>query len=288
MKMNPTSIPILSQLYLPMIDNGRHKSQIKEVTIQRNKTGIVSSFQDFVAVEAPLQIEVKGKPVSITMRTPGDDVALALGFLFTEGLINDYNAIADVKQKDENTVDVLPEDGFIIQAESIERNFYSTSSCGVCGKASIDAIRAKSRYMPPRKNIIVDDKILFTLQERLLTVQSAFELTGGLHACALFTPDGRYHFHSEDVGRHNALDKLIGHTLMAGRLPLDEHILLLSGRASFELVQKAAMAGIPVIAAVGAPSSLAIELAIENKQTLIGFLKKTGFNTYSGSQRIRQ
>jgi FdhD protein len=116
MKMNPTSIPILSQLYLPMIDNGRHKSQIKEVTIQRNKSGIVSSFQDFVAVEAPLQIEVKGKPVSITMRTPGDDVALALGFLFTEGLINDYNAIADVKQKDENTVDILPEDGFIIQA----------------------------------------------------------------------------------------------------------------------------------------------------------------------------
>ena len=117
MKMNPTSIPILSQLYLPMIDNGRHKSQIKEVTIQRNKTGIVSSFQDFVAVEAPLQIEVKGKPVSITMRTPGDDVALALGFLFTEGLINDYNAIADVKQKDENTVDV-----FIPQAITIVRN----------------------------------------------------------------------------------------------------------------------------------------------------------------------
>ena len=287
MKMNLTSMPILSQMYLHMIDTNRQKSQIKEVPIQRNKSGIVSSLQDFVAVEAPLQIEISGKPMSITMRTPGDDIALSLGFLFTEGLIKDYNAIADVVQKDENTVDVYPEEGFFIHAESMERNFYSTSSCGVCGKASIDAIRAKSLYIPPRKNIIVDNKILFSLQERLLTVQSAFELTGGLHACALFTPDGRYLFHSEDVGRHNALDKLIGHALMAGRLPLDEHILLLSGRASFELVQKAAMAGIPLIAAVGAPSSLATELANENDQTLIGFLKKTGFNVYAGNQRIQ-
>jgi len=270
-----------------MIDTNRQKSQIKEITIQRNKSGVIASVQDFVAVEAPLQIEVSGRPVSITMRTPGDDVALALGFLFSEGLINDYNAIADVVQKDENTVNIIPEDGFIIKAESMERNFYSTSSCGVCGKASVDTIRSKSMYIPPKKNITVADKTLFSLQERLLTVQSAFELTGGLHACALFTPDGRYLFHSEDVGRHNALDKLIGHTLMAGRLPLDEHILLLSGRASFELVQKASMAGIPVIAAVGAPSSLAIDLAIENDQTLIGFLKKTGFNVYAGNQRIQ-
>ncbi len=287
MKMNPTSFPILSQLYLPMIDTARQKSQIKEITLQRNKSGIISSVQDYVAVEAPLQIEISGKALSITMRTPGDDVALALGFLFTEGLINDYNAIADVVQKDENTVNIIPEEGIIIKAESMERNFYSTSSCGVCGKSSVDAIHAKSMYIPPNKNIMIVDKILFTLQERLLTVQSAFELTGGLHACAIFTPDGRYLFHSEDVGRHNALDKLIGHTLMAGRLPLDEHILLLSGRASFELVQKASMAGIPVIAAVGAPSSLAIELALENQQTLVGFLKKTGFNIYAGNQRIQ-
>jgi FdhD protein len=287
MKMNPTSFPILSQLYLPMIDTSRQKSQIKEIALQRNKSGVITSVQDFVAVEAPLQIEVSGKPVSITMRTPGDDVALALGFLFSEGLINDYNAIADVVQKDENTVNIIPEDGFIIKAESMERNFYSTSSCGVCGKASVDTIRSKSMYIPPIKTITVADKTLFALQERLLTVQSAFELTGGLHACALFTPDGRYLFHSEDVGRHNALDKLIGHTLMAGRLPLDEHILLLSGRASFELVQKASMAGIPIVAAVGAPSSLAIDLAIENHQTLIGFLKKTGFNIYAGIQRIQ-
>jgi len=270
-----------------MIDTNRQKSQIKEITLQRNKSGFITSVQDFVSVEAPLQIEVSGKPVSITMRTPGDDVALALGFLFTEGLILDYNAIADVVQKDENTVNIIPEEGFNIKAESMEKNFYSTSSCGVCGKASVDTIRSKSMFIPPKKNITVADKTLFSLQERLLTVQSAFEVTGGLHACALFTPDGRYLFHSEDVGRHNALDKLIGHTLMAGRLPLDEHILLLSGRASFELVQKASMAGIPVIAAVGAPSSLAMDLAIENDQTLIGFLKKTGFNIYAGNQRIQ-
>ena len=286
MKMNPASTPILSQIYLPMIDKNRQKSQIKEVKLKRNKSGSISPVDDFVAVEAPLQIEINGKALSITMRTPGDDMALSLGFLFTEGLIDDYNAIADVVQKDENTVNIIPEEGTVISAGSIERNFYSTSSCGVCGKASVDTIRTKSMYLPPAKKISISDKTLFTLQERLLTVQSAFEMTGGLHACALFAPDGRYLFHSEDVGRHNALDKLIGHTLMAGRLPLDEHILLLSGRASFELVQKASMAGIPVIAAVGAPSSLAIDLAKENQQTLIGFLKKSGFNIYSGDERV--
>ncbi len=286
MKMNPASTPILSQIYLPMIDKNRQKSQIKEVKLKRNKSGSISPVDDFVAVEAPLQIEINGKALSITMRTPGDDMALSLGFLFTEGLIDDYNAIADVVQKDENTVNIIPEEGTVISAGSIERNFYSTSSCGVCGKASVDTIRTKSMYLPPAKKISISDKTLFTLQERLLTVQSAFEMTGGLHACALFAPDGRYLFHSEDVGRHNALDKLIGHTLMAGRLPLDEHILLLSGRASFELVQKASMAGIPVIAAVGAPSSLAIDLAKENQQTLIGFLKKSGFNIYCGHERV--
>ena len=286
MKMNPASTPILSQIYLPMIDKNRQKSQIKEVKLKRNKSGSISPVDDFVAVEAPLQIEINGKALSITMRTPGDDMALSLGFLFTEGLIDDYNAIADVVQKDENTVNIIPEEGTVISAGSVERNFYSTSSCGVCGKASVDTIRTKSMYLPPSKKISISDKTLFTLQERLLTVQSAFEMTGGLHACALFAPDGRYLFHSEDVGRHNALDKLIGHTLMAGRLPLEEHILLLSGRASFELVQKASMAGIPVIASVGAPSSLAIDLAIENQQTLIGFLKKSGFNIYSGDERV--
>ena len=286
MKMNPIYFPTLSHLFLPMIENNKHKSQIKEIFIHKNKNGILSSVSDYVAVEAPLQIEISGKAMTITMRTPGDDPALALGFLFTEGLIDDFNAVASVIQKDENTVNIIPEDGINIMPESVERNFYSTSSCGVCGKSSIESIAAKSKYIPLQKKVSVRDNLLYTLQEKLLNVQSAFEITGGLHACALFTPEGRYLYHSEDVGRHNALDKLIGHALTAGRLPLDESMLLLSGRASFELVQKASMAGIPVIVAVGAPSSLAVELAQNNGQTLVGFLKKTGFNIYTGSHRI--
>lgn len=286
MKTNVTSSPILRQLLIPMVDKVKYNGQIQEIPIFRHRSDIFQEFQDFVAVEAPLQISINGKPLSITMRTPGDDIALSLGFLFTEGLIDDYNAIADVIQVDDNTVDILPEDGYIIKAETTDRNFYSTSSCGVCGKSSIEAIAAKSKYIPPAKSLTVVSHLIMGLQEKLLSVQSAFEITGGLHACALFNPDGRYLYHSEDVGRHNALDKLIGHALMAGRLPLDEHILLLSGRASFELVQKASMAGIPIIAAVGAPSSLAVDLALANGLTLAGFVKKSGFNIYSGNQRI--
>ncbi len=284
--MNQIYFPTRSQILLPMMENNNFKFQIQEIQIKKFKSGVLTEHQDFVAVEEPLQIEVNHKPMSITMRTPGDDIALALGFLFTEGLIKDYADIATAAQISENVVNIVPEEGVSVKPESVDRNFYSTSSCGVCGKASLDTISAKSAYMPPKKNVMVSGKILPDLQEKLLTVQSAFEMTGGLHACALFTPDGRYLYHSEDVGRHNALDKLIGHALMAGRLPLDEHILLLSGRASFELIQKACMAGVPVIASVGAPSSLAVELAGTHSQTLIGFLKKGSFNIYTDNQRI--
>lgn len=286
MKTNPTTTPILRQLLIPMIDKARHQKQIREVRIEKIRSSEIIQQSDFVAVEAPLQINILDKPLTITMRTPGDDVALALGFIFTEGLISDYNAIANAIQVDENTIQILPEEGYIIAANSVERNFYSTSSCGVCGKSSIDAITTKSPYNPPSKEIKVTQEVLMSLQDKLLNVQSTFELTGGLHACALFSPDGKYLYHSEDVGRHNALDKLIGHALMAGRLPLDEKILLLSGRASFELIQKASMAGIPIIASVGAPSSLAVDLATANGLTLIGFLKKTGFNIYAEKQRV--
>lgn len=286
MKMNPTFSPILRQLLIPMIEKIKYQGQIQEITIDKVRSGERNDYLDFVAVEAPLQISIKGVPTSITMRTPGDDIALALGFLFTEGIIEDYNDIADAVIIDENSVNILPEEGYHIDVTSLERNFYSTSSCGVCGKSSIEAIKAQSRYIPPVKDIKVESGILTGLQDKLLSVQSAFEVTGGLHACALFNPEGGYLYHSEDVGRHNALDKLIGHALMAGRIPLDEHILLLSGRASFELVQKASMAGIQFIAAVGAPSSLAVELATANSLTLVGFLRKSGFNIYSGKHRI--
>ncbi len=287
MKTNLTSSPILRHLLVPMTDLGRQPAEVREINILRHKAATVTEVCDYVAVEAPLQIEISGKPSTITMRTPGDDIALALGFLFTEGMIRDYAEVATVLQKDENTVNVIPEAGVDISPGAVERNFYSTSSCGVCGKASVEAIAAKSAFMPTKQETIVSDDVLKGLQETLLGVQSTFELTGGLHACALFSPQGRYLYHSEDVGRHNALDKLVGHALMAGRIPLQDNILLLSGRASFELVQKASMAGIPVIAAVGAPSSLAVDLAISNSQTLIGFLKKTGFNIYCGKQRIK-
>ena len=256
-----------------MIDKSRYQKQIQEIQIVRIRSGALNQQEDFVAVEAPLQISIRHKPITITMRTPGDDVALALGFIFIEGLIADYNAIADVIQEDENTINIIPEEGYTIAAESVDRNFYSTSSCGVCGKSSIDAIAAKSKYIPPSKIVHVSADALTSLQDKLLTV-------------ALFSLDGKYLYHSEDVGRHNALDKLIGHALMAGRLPLDEHVLLLSGRASFELIQKASMAGIPIIASVGAPSSLAVDLAVSNGLSLIGFLKKTGFNVYAGEKRV--
>jgi FdhD protein len=269
-----------------MIDKSKYQKQIQEVMIARIRAGEQNQQEDFVAVEAPLQICIHHKPMTITMRTPGDDIALALGFIFTEGLINDYNAVANVTQEDENTINITPEEGFTIAPATVDRNFYSTSSCGVCGKSSIDAIAAKSLYIPPSKNVQVNGDILTTLQNKLLTVQSTFELTGGIHACALFSTEGKYLYHSEDVGRHNALDKLIGHALMAGRLPLDEHVLLLSGRASFELIQKASMAGIPIIVSVGAPSSLAVDLAIANDLTLVGFLKKSGYNIYAGKQRV--
>jgi FdhD protein len=244
--------------------------------------------KDLLAIESPLQIEVNGKPISITMRTPGDDAALAIGFLYTEGMIHDYAQIDIVQQKEEDVVNVNLLPDVTLNTKSIERNFYTTSSCGVCGKSAVDAIRTQSRFSSHDNASTIDEKILFSLQDKLLHVQSTFEATGGLHASALFNTSGRFLYHSEDVGRHNALDKLIGHALIAERIPLNEHILLLSGRASFELVQKASMAGIVMIAAVGAPSSLAAELAEESGMTLVGFLKKNGYNIYCGQQRIKR
>lgn len=258
-----------------------------DITVNKLRNKEWSIQNDYVASEEPLQIEVIGQPLTITMRTPGDDKALALGFIFTEGLIPGFDAIGDIVQKDDNTVNILPDKGFAIESGSVERSFYGTSSCGVCGKTSVESVYTRSLYMPSENTSEISQEVLKGLQDKLRSVQSTFELTGGLHACALFDTAGHYLYHSEDVGRHNACDKMIGHAVMAGRCPLDQHILLLSGRASFELVQKASMAGIPVICAVGAPSSLAVELAEKNNQTLVGFLKNSGFNVYTGAHRIK-
>lgn len=247
---------------------------------------------DQVAIEAPLEIswqketELTSNSLAVTMRTPGHDMNLALGFLFTEGILHNFDVVRQVMALEENKVTVMVDGDTTVDVSQSDRNFYTTSSCGVCGKSSIEAIRVQSRFQTEKNEPMVSKNIFYTLQSKLIREQSAFDQTGGIHAAALFNADGQFIELREDVGRHNALDKLIGHLWSQGQLPLQQHILLLSGRASFELVQKAVMAGIPIIASVGAPSSLAIELAEEHGTTLIGFLKENRFNLYCGDERI--
>jgi len=240
----------------------------------------IASAQDLLAVEEPLQIRANGRDLSITMRTPGHDRELATGFLFTEGIVKTR---ADVIAIDctENCVALTLADGVDPGAS---RNFYTTSSCGVCGKASIDSLHASGCRMLPHGR--VSREIIHSLPEKLRAAQSAFEHTGGLHGAALFDTAGNPEIVREDVGRHNAVDKLIGAAFLDERLPLDNRILMLSGRASFELVQKALMAGIPVVAAVGAPSSLAVQTARRFGMTLVGFVRDGRFNIYSGVARF--
>src|SRR5262249_14021387 len=221
--------------------------------------------------------------VSITMRTPGDDPELAVGFLFTEGLIADRDQVAGVRACGGGNVvrgDLAP--GVAGGLARLERHFYTRSSCGVCGKASLAAVRVEPRFRPAAGRPVVEPAVIHRLPGALREAQTVFDRTGGLHASALFDPAGRLLALREDVGRHNALDKLIGAEFLAGRMPLRDGILLVSGRASFELVQKAAVAGIPVLAAGGAPSGL----AREHGMTLVGFVRSDRFNIYAGPDRI--
>lgn len=223
------------------------------------------------------------------MRTPGNDKELATGFLFTEGIIASAQEISDIQHTqtlpgvESNTLLVTLNASSQYDVSRLNRNFYTTSSCGVCGKASIDAIKTVSPFQSQKAGISVAANILLDLPNKLRSVQETFELTGGLHACALFDLEGNMMALREDVGRHNALDKLIGHLAQQELLPAVEHILLLSGRASFELLQKAAMAGIQIVCAVGAPSSLAVDTAEQFGITLVGFLKEDRFNIYCGN-----
>ncbi len=228
------------------------------------------------------------KTISITMRTPGNDEELATGFLFTEGIIQSKEqlALSTTIAVSENKVLVTLNENASPHLQQSDRNFYTTSSCGVCGKSSIDAIRTVSPFQQQTDDIRIASSIFTTLSDTLQKQQTLFKSTGGLHASALFDLAGNCITLREDVGRHNALDKLIGHAFLQNNLPLDNHILLLSGRASFELIQKAVMAGIKVVVAIGAPSSLAVQLAKENGITLIGFLRGNRFNIYAGSERI--
>jgi FdhD protein len=254
---------------------------------------------DSLVAEEPLEIRVgpatqrPRRPLAVTMRTPGDDVDLALGFLFTEGVIRDAHDVrtaqlcaGDQTPNTYNVVDVALAPGVPAPETDPGRNFFTTSSCGVCGKASIDAVRVRSVFAVGDDPTRIAANALVAFPETLRAAQRTFAVTGGLHAAGLFTTTGELVCLREDVGRHNAVDKVVGWALRAGRLPLAGHVLLVSGRASFELTQKAWMAGIPVLAAVSAPSTLAVDLAAEAGITLVGFLRGTAMNVYTSPQRI--
>jgi len=269
---------------------------IAHIKVKRVRAGNLVDDDDELAVEEPLEIQLsygnsvepRQKSISVTMRTPGCDRELAVGFLFTEGIIKNRSQVSDVQPVAfaENKIVVTLVANESPRLQKSERNFYTTSSCGVCGKSSIEAIRTLSVYENGPDEMRVKADLFYGLQAALLGQQDVFESTGGLHASALFDLDGNFVMLREDVGRHNALDKVIGAAFLDDRLPLDKEILLLSGRASFELVQKAAMAGIKIVVSVGAPSSLAMQLAQESGITLIGFLRNERFNIYSGDQRV--
>ena len=235
---------------------------------------------DLVAVEEPLEIRVQSKPLSVTMRTPGDDFDLALGFLFTEGIVTSIDDVESIRHwGSANVVRVALREGVAIDLQKLQRHFYATSSCGVCGKSSIDALRVHARPIASRPPL--DAEFIHRLPALLRGTQRAFDATGGLHAAAIVALEGEVLAAREDVGRHNAVDKAIGALLASRSLPLTHGALVVSSRASFELVQKALVAGIPMLAAVGAPSSLAIELAKEMGMTLLGFVREGRFNVYA-------
>jgi FdhD protein len=249
--------------------------------------------EDVLAVEEPLEIRMsffengisKTQNISVTMRTPGNDDELVAGFLFTEGIISYGQQISSIQSSGLNTITVFLNENVVFEKEKLQRNFYTTSSCGVCGKSSIDAIHI-GRNIYPDDNFRIESAVLKNLPSLVQQQQEVFKQTGGVHASALIDNKGNIELIREDVGRHNALDKIIGNRLLNNAIPLSDKLILLSGRASFELMQKSYMAGISFVAAVGAPSSLAVEFAVEKNMTLIGFLRENRFNIYSGSQRL--
>ncbi len=276
------------------------KSEKFETQIQRVSSDGFLNEADTLAVEEPLEIRLGfaengkqiHKAVSITMRTPGNDFELAAGFLFTEGILQSLNQIKEIKHcgkfpNNQNTVRLDLSENVAVDLEKLSRNFYTTSSCGVCGKSSLEALNvAGAKAILQSHFLRIPAETIHKLPKRLLENQTVFGETGGLHAAALFDFSGNLIDLKEDVGRHNAVDKLIGKQFLENNLPLGDKILFLSGRASFELVQKAVMAQIPVICAVGAPSSLAVEAAREFNITLLGFVRDERFNIYYGEERI--
>jgi FdhD protein len=251
---------------------------------------------DTLAAEEPMELRVTGTPLSVTMRTPGHDVELAHGFLLTEGVITSLDdvvaarycdSVDDAGRNTYNVLDVALAPSVAPPSASVERNFYTTSSCGVCGKASLDAVRTKTAFPVLDGDLRIPAATISTLPDRLREAQKVFDSTGGLHAAGLFDADGTLLVAREDVGRHNAVDKVLGWALLHGRVPARGCVLQVSGRASFELVQKAAMAGVPILSAVSAPSSLAVELADDAGITLAGFVRGGSMNIYTRDERVQ-
>jgi FdhD protein len=245
---------------------------------------------DQLAIEEPLEIRVRGRSVAVTMRTPGHDRELAAGFLVSERILTDRRQLVDIRicpasLEPENTLDVFLRSGVEVDFARLTRHVFAASSCGLCGKASIAAV--KQRFPSVKSAQTVRAAVVRRLPARMKRAQEAFQKTGGLHAAGLFDWNGNLVVMREDVGRHNAVDKVLGHGFLEDRLPFDSHILLVSGRASFEIVQKALAAGVPIVCAVSAPSSLAVEFARESGQTLVGFLRGPRMNIYSHPERIR-
>jgi FdhD protein len=249
----------------------------------------VQKAQDFVAVEEPLEVRVDNQSVSVTMRTPGDDEELAAGFLVTEGLIQKPSDVAKIarhpRNKNQNVLNVFLSPDVTVDFKQLTRHVFASSSCGLCGKATIKSVH---QHFPKIKfKASVAAKTILGLPEKLRGAQETFARTGGLHAAAIFDLGGNLLVLREDVGRHNAVDKVLGHTFLFNKFPLEQHILMVSGRASFEILQKALAARIAIICAVSAPSSLAVEFARESRQTLVGFLREERMNIYSHPKRIK-
>ena len=246
-------------------------------------------MRDALAVEAPLEIRVRGRSVAVTMRTPGHDRELAAGFLLTERIIRQRKDLVEIatcraSQEPDNTLNVFLRSGVEVDFAALTRHVFASSSCGLCGKASIEAV--KQHFPPVGSSSMVTAKVLARMPEQMRQAQKAFARTGGLHAAAIFDAKGKLLVLREDIGRHNAVDKVIGQGVLENKLPFDQHILLVSGRASFEILQKALAARISLVAAVSAPSSLAVEFARANGQTLVGFLRGATMNIYSRPERI--
>jgi FdhD protein len=278
--------------------------RVREISMRRLNGAIESNDTDFIAAEEPLEIRVENQGIAVVMRTPGEDRELAAGFLLTEGIIRGIDDVKEIRHRphcqlhdrslqygsalvrsEGNVIDVWLKNPASIDLQKLSRHVFTSSSCGICSKASIEAVR--QQFPPLQSYCEVDSQVILALPEALAAAQETFKRTGGLHACALFDLTGQLLALREDVGRHNALDKVIGWALLNDRLPLSEHILLLSGRTSFEMMQKSLAGGVPIVAAISAPSSLAVEFAQDSGQTLVGFLRGERMNDYAGAERVR-